>query len=233
MAGTITGTLSISHSASTAAAAHERLVQIDIASASAFRRGLVAFAEDGDELAVEALHEPVPVSAGPQTIELSLEAEGGKVDVLRADHGLIGRLAVGLGLDDGRVAAMLSELAVARKDEDAERALAVVRQYLVVAADDLDALVTVRGSDRIDPTLAADEVLAAIPDLNPVQLAQILAVSRQARGQFIGWSRYFGTGGRSFAIVARVDWAEDQRSVRRLPIELSTSGQAMVVGGAY
>lgn len=209
------------------AAAVERLAEIDIAAGSAFRRVIAALASPEDTLEGEALANEVSVTHGT----VRIETEAGKLDVMLADIALFDRLAQNLGHPARN--AFLDTLTTAQAAGNVRQALELVRTELAALVDDFDRVVTRYGGTQVDVLSALPEVLATLPDLTTAQVAQILAVPPAERAQFAGLSRYLTAGGRRFAIVARMAWAADEVAVRRLPIEVSTSGRPIVLGGPY
>jgi hypothetical protein len=145
----------------------------------------------------------------------------------------LARLAANLGLEAGALATFDAELQEVRAQRDAARALEVARRWLTPWLADFDAAVTRFGNERIDPTYAPVDVLRAIPDLSPAEIAQILSVSPADRGAFVSMSDHLAANSRRFSVLVRIEWAPDQTGVRRLPIELSTSGKPIVMAGAY
>ena len=225
--------LSSSQSSSTTAAAVERVLRVDVLSRSAFERVLAALESPPDPFEQQALSSPAVLNLPRQDVVVSLEGEAGKVDAARSPLATMVRLADHLGLPAVGRGAFIADLEALRSQGDAAQALDLVRQRLSPLVADLDALVTIFGDERIDPTYAPQVVLEAIPDLSPVEIAQILSVPPPERGQFTALSEHFATNSRRFSIAANIAWAPDQISIRRLPIELSTSGRAIVLSGAY
>jgi len=85
----------------------------------------------------------------------------------------------------------------------------------------------------IDPRYATERVLAAVPDLDPGELASLLAMPAVDRASRHGLSRLFESGGRRFSFAVKVDQPPFVPTTRRLPIELSTSGRVVVLGPSY
>lgn len=233
LAALVVAGLSSTQSADVTAAALERTLRVDVLSRAAFERVLAALESRPDTFEQQALAGPTELEISDQAVAVSVEGEAGKIDLLQAPLPIVARLAENLGLPAGARTTLMEELEEARRERDPAGALDLVRQRLALLADDLDAVVTVFGSQHIDPTYAATDAFEAIPDLSPTEIAQILSAPPSERGQFAAMSEHFATDSRRFSIAVRIAWAPDQVSVRRLPIELSTSGRAIVLAGAY
>lgn len=225
--------LSSAQSADVTAAALERMLRSDVLSRSAFDRVLAALESRPDMFEQQALSGPTTLQVSPQDMAVSLEGEAGKIDLLQAPLATIARLADNLGLPAAGRNAFVQDLEETRTQGNGQRALDLARQRLALLVTDLDAVVTIFGGQHIDPTYAPREVLEAVPDLSPVEIAQILSAPPPERGQFVAMSEHFATNSRRFSIAVQIAWAPDQVSIGRLPIELSTSGRAIVLAGAY
>lgn len=225
--------LSSTQSADVTAAAIERMLRVDVLTRSAFARVLAALESRPDTFEQQALSGPTVLEISGQEVAVSLEGEAGKVDLLQAPLTTVVRLADNLELPTGELDSFIAELEGARSQGNAVQALDLARQRLALRAADLDAVVTIFGNAHIDPTYAPREVLETIPDLSPAEIAQILSTPPSERGQFVALSEHFATNSRRFSIAVQIAWGPDQVSIRRLPIELSTSGRAVVLAGPY
>lgn len=232
IAALIAAMMPLTQSTSTATSGLERLLRVEVLARSASARLLTAIESRGDLFEQQALDGPVALTLADRTLAVSLEGETGKIDVLRSPSEMLARLGQDLGVEPGSRATFEAEIEEARR-HDASRTLAVVQRWLAPLHPDLDTVVTMFGSEHIDPTYAGIEVLSAIPDLSQADAARILSVPRTNRGQFAELSEHLAVNTRRFSIAVRIEWAADQISIRRLPIELSTSGRAIVLAGPY
>ena len=185
-----------------------------------------ALADPDNRLEEQALAAPVAVEVADQVVDVAIASEGGKIDVLRADLGLVERFANNAGLSTDQVAELLEQLTARRDVEDDLGAFEAV-ELALAGAIGLAAVsdsFTRFGSDHIDPTSATDDVLRAIPDLTPSEVQRIIATPSTERSRFATASRYFASGSRRFTLIARFSDSSGGHFERRLPIELTTAG---------
>lgn len=216
-------------------AALERLIRSDAVATSGFVRLEAAIIDPSDNLETGALAptSDTRVTVGDIEVDLHIEAEDGKIDVLRADRDLVARYLANAGLTPDEQASVLRAIDEARAEEDGEAGMDTLRRALLEQDDEASFHrdFTQFGSSGIDPAYASDQVLASLPDLSPAEIAQLIGTPTEARGEGSIHSRYFKSGGRRFTLVSRIDWTVEQRSELRLPIELSAAGRPVHLAG--
>ncbi|MBI4924141.1 MAG: hypothetical protein HY834_20590 [Devosia nanyangense] len=216
-------------------AALERLIRSDAVATSGFVRLEAAIIDASDSLETGALAptSDARVGVGDVQVGLRIEAEDGKIDVLRADRDLLARYLANARLPPDVEVRMLGAIDEARAREDGGAGLEAVRRALLEQGDEASFYrdFTQFGSSGIDPVYASDRVLASFPDLSPAEVAQLIRTSPEARATGSIRSRYFKSGGRRFALVSWIDWSVGQRSELRLPIEISAAGKPIRLAG--
>jgi hypothetical protein len=212
----------------------DRHISAEIVAASAVRRVLSAINDSDDDL-----ERRVGVGGTSYAMQLfdhdvmaSIEGEAGKIDVLRADPAILQRYAENSLLPAPERVALLDALAAARAIDDAPAAMEAL--YIAFASigagDQVDADFTMRsGLAGIDPTLAGERVLQALPDLTEAAVADILRDRRSGEAIHMVTSRYFATGRPLLTVVATVHWTETEQFTKRVPIEITTGGKARVL----
>lgn len=210
----------------------ERLVQTDALARSALVRLDAAMQNSADDFALRLsagrTAEPVIVPVGENNVSVALEAEDGKIDVLKTAPELIRQYALNAGLSGNATTAMLARMDTARRTGDAGSAIESVRLSLLghVADDAIEHDFTTLGTQGgIDPRFATERVLRALPDLSASDVTALIAVESPQAGTPMVQSRYFAPGGRHFSVVATMQWGRDATSVRRIPIEISSAGR--------
>ena len=219
------------------AKALDRMIRTEALAASGFQRLGAAILDHADDLEQAALEgtDPPLVTLADARLALTLEGEGGKIDLLRADMALLTEYLVNAALPAAAQARLIADIAAARDSKDGAAARDAVRLALLDSLSNaqIDADFTILGTTAgIDPRYASERVLAAVPDLDPGDLAALLAMPEAERTQQ-GLSRYFESGGRRFSLVVKIDQPPFAPATRRLPIELSTSGRVLVLGAPY
>ncbi len=233
--GLLTAGLMSATQTSRQTAALERLVRGDVLAASGFQRLIAAIDGPQDILENEALRGAVSLSLADADVQLRIEANGSKIDVLAADLTLLENYLTQAGLERQRLAALLGDVGDARARSDSEGAIEAIRAVAagLQPAEAFDRDLTRFGGPGIDPNYASSRVLRATPDLTPIDADRIAAAPEGERGEYARLSRYFTSTGRRFSLATRIEWAADAISERRLPIEISTSGKVMMLGGPH
>lgn len=232
LGGLLTASLMSATQTSRQTAALERLVRGDVLAESGFQRLIAAIDGPQDTLENEALSGAVSLSLADADVQLRIEAIGSKIDVLSADLLLLENYLTQAGVERQQLAALLADVGDARSRSDGEGAIEAVRAVGAGLQPAFDRDLTRFGGPGIDPNYASSSVLRAIPDLAPIDADRIAATPEGERGEHARLSRYFTSTGRRFSLATRIEWAADAIAERRLPIEISTSGKVMVLGGA-
>ena len=136
------------------------------------------------------------LSYASATLTVAVQDESGRVDLNMAAPEFVTGLIGALGLDDASAAALADAVTARRRAIDAERRrgdgqpsddplaqpfraleeLATIPGVSRAAIERLAPFVTVySGSPRVDPRSAPAEVLLAVPGVNPLQVADLLA----------------------------------------------------------
>lgn len=224
LAAMITALLMFSREGAVDAAGIERLVVARVTEASVFGRLSRDLGDPSDPLAT-SLAQPggVAMTLGALPVQLSLEREGSKLDLRRSDPRLIARYVAQLAGTPPTERA-LAELS--RIDNPAELRLALLglllprMPYEQVARD-----FTLNGqSAGIDPTSASLAVFRALPDLSPAAAEEIVATGGGAIGVS---SAFFSPPSRRFSLRIGMAFAPAISWVRRLPFEITSSGQPL------
>lgn len=218
------------------AAALDRMVRTEALAASGFRRLGAAILDPADDLEHVALEQAPLVRLADARLGLDLESEGGKIDLLRGNLALLAKYLDNAALPADVQGTLMADVAAARDSGDGAAARDVVRLALLdrLTNAQIDADLTIFGATQgVDPRDATERVLAAVPDLDPGELATLLALPEAERAAQQGLSRYFESGGRRLSLVVRIDQPPFAPTTRRLPIELSTSGRMLVLGAPF
>lgn len=234
LGGLLTANLMAATHTSRQTAALERLVRSETIGTSGAYRLAAAIGDPADALENQALHGAVNVGVGGTGMSLRIETSGSKIDVLAAEMVLIEGYVSQSGLAPSAAATLLANISEARTRSDGAEALEAVRVALagILPIADIERDFTRFGGPGIDPSYASAHVLHAIPDLSPADAARIAAAAPEDRAKD-ALSRYFSSTGRRFSLVTRIVWAPNETSERRLPIEISTAGQVIVLAGSY
>ena len=219
------------------AAAFERRASAALIADSGVRRVLASIEDPADPLAMEVgvagdLH-TLELLGSP--VELAIEGEAGKIDPLTAARPILESYFSNAGVPAARIAALMAGLDQARPAADAEAAFELLETYLLpdLTAENLARDFTDRSKlAGIDPLYASRRVLEALPDLGTTEIDEIIRVRSLEPGSLdTTASRYFAGGGAEFTIVAAVPLTGREALVRRVPIELTTAGRAVVLDG--
>ncbi len=84
----------------------------------------------------------------------------------------------------------------------------------------------------IDPAGASVAVLSALPDLSDAAARQIFESHGEATNTGFAASAYFGPPSRRFSLLIAIDWTASESWVRRIPFEITASGQPVRLSGA-
>lgn len=235
LGGLLTITLVAETRTSRQAAALERLLRAETIGTSGFYRLVAAIDDPADALEIQALQGMAAAQIGDTKPSLAIESSGGKIDVMAAEMSLLEGYLNRAGLAPSAATGVVGEVAEARVRRDGATALEAVRTALsgTFRPAELDMDLTRFGTAGIDPRHASNHVLHAIPDLAPTDAEQVAAAPLEERPRSLHLSRYFASMGRRFSLVTRVDFGPGHLLERQLPIELSTSGKVIVLGGPF
>jgi hypothetical protein len=233
LAALVGAAMMLARTDSTHSAALERLVRTDVLVTSGFRRTMAALGSPTDDFETLALEGDAGFPLGDVSTNVRIDGENGKIDVLLSDPVLMQQLAGNAGVSPADIRQLADAVAAMREQSDGAGALDAARGVFSPYLPSFAEAVTRFGGAGIDPTYASADVLSAIPDLSPSDAARIAATPAAERSQLVSLSRYFTSNSRRFSIVVSIDWGLGETATRRLPIEISTSGQPIILAGAY
>jgi hypothetical protein len=84
----------------------------------------------------------------------------------------------------------------------------------------------------IDPAGASLAVLRSLPDLTPAGAQQIYQSHGADAGGAFASSAFFGPPSRRFSLRIAIGWNASETWVRRIPFEITASGQPVRLSGA-
>lgn len=172
--------------------------------------------------------EPTEASISGERTSVVIEADGGKISVLAAPVEIIASYADSAGLGSGERDALLAELQALRGHRDGPNALTALEFALgsSVSHEQIQRDFSAHTQfNSIDPAVASETVLAAIPDLSDMERAEILAARARGEPPPFGLSAYLGNPQPYYSLVVTVHWSETEQYVRRIPFELTTGGR--------
>ena len=235
--GLLTVTLTQSHRTKVSLAVLERQMVADTIAATAIRRLIAAIGDPGDDLdlrvGVYGVPFRVPLAGVP--VSLAIVGEAGRIDVLAADPVLLASYVEKTGLARSEQVALISSMVDARAAQDAQAAFDALYRHLIPIGRGEHVVedFTMRsGLSGVDPLFANERVLKAVPDLTAASVAGILR--ERERGSVVqARSEYFSRGRALFTVVATVHWSDTERLAKRVPIEITTGGQALVLSSFH
>jgi hypothetical protein len=236
VAALVTAVLSESVRLSRQTEALDRVTRGAIAADSGIRRLLVAIDSPADALEgwVGVAGVPYPFEFSGLQLTLAIEGEAGKINPLSIAAPILAGYIENLAIPGPDKAILISLLEDARSNEDTGAAMDALHAYLIPAlsSEDIARDFTTRSRlAGIDPQLASERVLRAVPDVSDAEAAEIVRGRARQPGAISAPSAYFATGRPLFTLVAAVRWTESESFTRRVPIELTTAGRAIVLDG--
>lgn len=232
LASMLTSLMLLSRDATLTARVFERQAVARVVDAATFARLATALVDPSDtfETALSAPGGAIDGTLSGQAVVVSLEREGGKIDPRGTAPQIVERY-LATATPSG-VPATLQTLRSARTDKDLRVSLlATLLPHLPfeqVAQD-----FTLWGeTPGIDPAGASLAVLTALPDLTPAAARQIFESHGGAANTGLARSAYFGPPSRRFSLRVAIRWNEGETWVRRIPFEITASGQPVRLSGA-
>jgi hypothetical protein len=214
----------------------ERLTAGMAVAESGVRRLLAAINDPTDDLesrvGVDGV--PFPFGVAEHSLDLAIEGEAGKIDVLAADRAVLLGYLQDLHLTEENRAFLVQAIDSARLRTDGPAAMDALFSHLlpVVSSELIEQDFTLlSGLAGIDPMLASERVLAALPDISDIEAKEIVRLRRTQPLSIAGLSIYFASGRPLFTLVATVHWNETETTTKRVPIEITTAGRALVTSG--
>jgi hypothetical protein len=190
-----------------------------------------------DDLEVAALEhdERASVLVGKMRLQVSIEPEDGKLDLMKCDPALLHRYFVNVGLSSDELTSLLEVIQQSRASGDGRQAIDALFAALLdhESSTNIEQDFTINGTQAgIDPLYASFRVLASIPDISLADASRLSTTNFAERTKVGISSGYFVSGGRHFSLLTRVVWTADQQSNERIPVEVSAAGQFVRLAGA-
>lgn len=228
--GVVTASVIEAMTGNRAAAALQWTIESDALAGSTFNRISDAVANPSDKLELSLIEKEQALDLGIGVVSAAVESESSKVNLMLADLAIVHRYATNAGLSTTQAGALVAEVGETRRAGNANKAfdalllhLLGLRSYSELAAD-----VSVVGTDSgVDPAYATLRVLSAIPDLSPAQVQLLEKTPASGRATAVS-SRYFGSSGTRYALVATIRKGAHE-SQRRLVVEVTASGRMVPV----
>jgi hypothetical protein len=181
------------------ATAFDRVVLGSVAGDSGVRRLLAAINDPTDQLEVSVgvAGDPYPLELAGLRLSLAIEGEAGKINPMTILPLVLEQYVAEVDIFSAADrAALLTLLNKAREAGDAAAAIDALHAYLLAAltteeiARDFSVLSKLAG---VDPQLASERVLRALPDVSDTLAAEIVRDRADGRG-ITARSAYFATG---------------------------------------
>jgi hypothetical protein len=227
----VTVVMLTSSASSTGARALDRLVRADAQTTSGWLRLYAALRDPYDDIENSALNATNgSLKVGKVEVLLRMESEASKLDVGLADIAVLSRYLDNAGIRNAGAEQVLDSVVAARQVGNVDAALTALQVVLLGNLDPytLGRDLTIYSPHAgVDPTFASLAVLAALPDLTPVEASAIDQASYQERQSLGIQSNYFAPSGRTYALVAGGGSGDSPE--RRLIVELSASGRPILV----
>jgi hypothetical protein len=232
LAGLLTSLMLLSRNATLTARVIERQVIARVAEASSFTRLRAALADQSDifETTLSAPGAEITGELSGHRVALSLEREGGKIDPRVTAPAILARY---LSTADPALPTGTPErLRAATTNKDLRLALlSTLLPHLSFERIARD--FTLWGeTPGIDPAGASLAVLSALPDLTPAAAEQLFKSHGEAANIGFANSAYFGPPSRRFSLRIAIVWNASETWVRRIPFEITASGQPVRLAGA-
>lgn len=232
LAGLLTSLMLLSRDATLTARVIERQVVARVTEASVLARLKSALADPSDifETTLSAPDAAISTEFSGHKVTLSLEREGGKIDPRVTAPAILARY---FGNADPALPPDLPErLRTAATAKDLRIALlSTLLPHL--SFEEIARDFTLWGeTPGIDPSGASLAVLGALPDLSDAAARQIFESHGEAANTGSANSAYFGPPSRRFSLRIAIDWTASESWVRRIPFEITVSGQPVRLSGA-
>jgi hypothetical protein len=232
LAGLLTSLMLLSRDATLTARVIERQVVARVTEASVFARLKAALADQADsfETTLSVPGAAIATEFSGHKVTLSLEREGGKIDPRVTDPAIFARY-----LSNAVLASppdIPARLRAASASKDVRIALlSTLLPHL--SFEEIARDFTLWGeAPGIDPAGASLAVLSALPDLTLAGAQQIYQSHGADAGGAFANSAYFGPPSRRFSLRIAIDWNASETWVRRIPFEITASGQPVRLAGA-
>lgn len=231
LAGLTTSLMLLSKDASLTARVIERQALARVLEASAIARLRSALSDPSDTFEADLANARGVVTArfSAVPVTLTLEREGSKIDPRSTNREVLTRYlaTVSPALTTG----VVERLRSARGwPELRRRLLETLLPHIPFEQVARDFTVWGEGA-AIDPTGASVAVLAAIPDIGVALARRIVDQPGLLAQGTRPASAFFGPPSRRFSLRIAIDWAPNETWVRRVPFEVTASGQPLRLSG--
>lgn len=232
LAGLMTSLMLLSRDATLTARVIERQVVARVTEVSVFARLKSALTDTSDifETTLSTPGAEITGELSGHKVTLSLEREGGKIDPRVTAPAIVARYLA--DADPASPPDLLDRLRAATTSKDL-RIVLLSTLLPHLAFEQIARDFTLWGeATGIDPAGASLAVLIALPDLSAAAARQIYQSHGADAGGAFANSAYFGPPSRRFSLRIAISWNASETWVRRIPFEITASGQLVRLAGA-
>ena len=232
LSGLLTSLMLLSRDATLTARVIERQVVARVTEASVFARLKAALADQADvfETTLSAPGAEINGELSGHKVTLSLEHEGGKIDPRVTAQAILVRYLA------SAIPASPPDLPERLRTAFASRDLRIALLSTLLPHLSFEQIArdfTLWGeAPGIDPAGASLAVLSALPDMTPAGARQIFESHGEAANTGFANSAHFGPPSRRFSLRIAIGWNASETWVRRIPFEITASGQPVRLAGA-